>query len=290
MKLKTINKILNKKFNDYLTSIEDTRVRDLVQNNTIITGGSIASLLLKEKVNDFDLYFRNRETTVAVAEYYAKQLKGYSARVISEDDRVTIRIKGAGIAEVEPETNDDIPFDDLDIFDETPKEQQEEQEEQKRYRLQYISANAITLSDKIQIVTRFFGEPKEIHSNYDFVHACNYWTSWEGKVKTKKKALQALLARELVYVGSKYPLCSIFRTKKFIERGWRINAGQFLKMAIQLNDLDLKDLQVMEEQLTGIDALYFSQVINDLKEKQVDGDNNAVGTEYYLEIIEKIFD
>src|SRR3546814_1364029 len=45
------------------------------------------------------------------------------------------------------------------------------------YRPVFMSTNAITLSDKIQIVLRFYGEADAIHENYDFVHCTNYWTS-----------------------------------------------------------------------------------------------------------------
>ena len=52
-------------------------------------------------------------------------------------------------------------------------------------------------------------EPDQLHENYDFVHCTNYWTSWNNELVLRKEALEALLARELRYVGSKYPLCSI---------------------------------------------------------------------------------
>src|SRR3546814_8968134 len=37
------------------------------------------------------------------------------------------------------------------------------------YRPVFMLTNAITLSDKIQIVLRFYGEADAIHENYDFV-------------------------------------------------------------------------------------------------------------------------
>ncbi|MCW3062424.1 MAG: hypothetical protein JWQ02_4245, partial [Capsulimonas sp.] len=73
MKTKTINIVLCRKFDAWLASIEDEAVRDLAARNTIITGGCIASMLLKEPVNDYDLYFRNSETALAVATYYVSQ-------------------------------------------------------------------------------------------------------------------------------------------------------------------------------------------------------------------------
>ena len=47
----------------------------------------------------------------------------------------------------------------------------------KRYALKYATNNAITLSDKIQIVLRFYGEPEDLHKNYDYVHCTSYYTS-----------------------------------------------------------------------------------------------------------------
>src|SRR3546814_15737887 len=73
MKAKTIKAILAKKFNSFASSIEDEVVRKLVEKNTIITRGCIASMLLGEKINDFDLYLTDHATTKAVAEYYVKR-------------------------------------------------------------------------------------------------------------------------------------------------------------------------------------------------------------------------
>ena len=66
------------------------------------------------------------------------------------------------------------------------------------------------------------------------MHCTNYWTSWDREVVTSAAALESILTKDLKYQGSQYPVCSIIRTRKFIERGWTINAGQYLKMAIQI--------------------------------------------------------
>lgn len=92
-----------------------------------------------------------------------------------------------------------------------------------------MSTNAITLSHRLQIVNRFYGKPDEIHDNYDFVHCTNYWTSWDSELVLRPAALEALLTRELRYVGSKYPVCSLIRVRKFTARGWSINAGQIFE-------------------------------------------------------------
>ena len=130
----------------------------------------------------------------------------------------------------------------------------------------FMSANAITLAGKIQLITRFFGEPEEIHGNYDFIHCTCSYKSWDNELELPQEALESLITKELRYVGSLYPLCSIIRIRKFVARGWSINAGQILRMVFQCGELDLNDINVLEDQLTGVDAAYFMQIITRLKE------------------------
>jgi hypothetical protein len=106
MKAKTIKAALRKKIDEWVESIEIRSLREAVTRDAIVTGGSIASMLLREPVNDFDVYFATKETTLAVAEYYCDRFKPTTAKGITcplsvrqdEDGRVRIVIKSAGIA------------------------------------------------------------------------------------------------------------------------------------------------------------------------------------------------
>ena len=113
----------------------------------------------------------------------------------------------------------------------------------------------------------------------------NYWECETGTLHLRPEALEALLSRTLVYAGSRYPLCSVIRSRKFVERGWRINAGQYLKMAMQISDLDLLDHTVLEEQLTGVDVAYFTEIVNKIREKNPE----KVDAAYLTEIINRLF-
>ena len=317
MKSKTIIKILRERMDAWLESIEDQAVRDLVAKNSIITGGCIASMLLREKVNDFDIYFRNLETAKAVAEYYVARFKpktatGIEAAISVEVDesvppRVKIKVKSAGIASEEGtakpyeyfETSTDVrtagyvaevmgdPGDIEDRMEQTEKlaQQAEDDDGLPKFRPVFMSTNAITLSNRVQVVLRFYGEAEQIHANYDFVHCTNYWTSHDNKLVLHPEALEALLAKELRYQGSKYPVCSVFRLRKFITRGWTVNAGQILKMLMQVSKLDLEDPVVLEDQLTGVDCAYFADVLARLKER----DPTKINTAYLIEIIDRMF-
>lgn len=315
MKTKTINRVICKKFDEWVASIESNHVKELVKKNSIITGGCIASMLLKEQVNDYDVYFTNLETTKAVAEYYVTKFKLMAEQkhadgkeidihVTEEMGRVKIHIKSAGVAS-------DEGTDNYLYFESRPDEETTEYvnsvtakisetddfevsiKDDKSYRPVFMSANAITLSDKVQIVLRFYGDPDTIHQHYDYVHCTNYWTSGERKLVLKQAALEALMAKELVYVGSMYPICSVIRTRKFIKRGFTCNAGQYLKMCFQISKLDLTDMNVLEDQLIGVDVAYFQQLIDGLK-NHAEKEKEA-GREFTLEygylaaIIDKIF-
>lgn len=293
MKIKTIEKIIEKKFNEYLESIKDEKVKNLVKVNTIITGGSLASMLLNEKVNDFDLYFTNKITAKAVSEYYLKifneknQTRGF---VLDGDDKDSRNIEYNN-----SEGRIKIIFDSVGEAKEKGLEPEQIHElgdtievkaiEGELYRPIYLSSNAITLSGDIQLIIRFYGEAEKIHENYDFVHCTNYWTSFDYKVHCNQKALECLLSKELFYIGSKYPLASMIRLRKFISRGWQINAGQMLKIALQMNEFDLSDPLVLEDQLVGVDLAYFMMLIEALKESK----GEKLTSSYIGAIIDKIF-
>lgn len=366
MKRKNIKRVIREKLDNYLESITDPIIKSAMKEDIIVTGGSIASLLLNEEVKDYDIYFKTRETTLKVAEYYCKLARDnkiakmyimhkdmeFVQNVLKIDiEEVTKKVKEMirnynelpkEEQESEQEVNIDTPLYNFSNLHLTKKEtefekesislrilhniyntfkndedrvkaysfgsygiegneinkvdsdkidsQEIDDEEDGKYEIKFISANAITLSDKIQVVTRFFGTPEEIHKNFDFVHAMGVYDYSKNELYTTTEQLEALLSKSLIYKGSLYPLASIFRTRKFIQRGYSIDAGQYLKMAFQLNEMDLLDPYILEEQLTGIDLLYFYQIISDLKYKQLTNDDFKPSTDYFIEIIERIFE
>ena len=313
MKAKSIQKIINQRFNAWVKSITDENVKRLVQENTIMTGGAIVSMLLNEPVNDFDFYFRNKETTFAVAKYYVDQFvkenpnhksghdvtynnDGLSVFVpievrLENDGRVHVVAKSAGIAaagnnntyryfELDPRHGASDYIDDL-----VDAANQMKKNEKMSFAPIFLSSNAITLTNDVQIVIRFYGDPEKIHENYDFIHCTNYWTSWNNEVVLNAKALESILTRELIYVGSKYPIASLCRIRKFLDRGWYITAGQILKISMQISELNLNNFDILEDQLTGVDAAYFMDIIAKLKEK----DAQAIDKSYLGKLIDEIF-
>jgi len=304
LQTKTIAKICRAKIEDWAKSVRkagNEEIANIISTKTMITGGALVSLLSGEPVNDYDIYFRDKESTLRVAAYYVELFKLQNEkwmngkvsnlRAVEEGDRVKIRIKSSGVvAATESPT-------EYQYFEGTQGNEAETflqnlvshaSKENLDYAPVFISDNAITLSNEIQVVIRFFGEPDEIHKNYDFVHCTNIYCSWDGQVKLNAPAMESIRTKNLSYVGSLYPICSILRLRKFIARGWKINAGQVLKIVWQIKDLDLDSIEVLSEQLIGVDAAYFSEMINLLRADKASG--KTIDQTYIMNLIDIVFE
>lgn len=297
MNAKNIKRCLVKKINDWLKSVKDENLRKEMEKHIIVTGGSIVDMLIGEQPKDYDIYFDDKNTTKKVAKYYVNQFnknrnKTAKAEIKEQDERISIFVSSRGVAAENKEVLEN-PFEDaveaLDEADQINGEDLEKTGRKEKYRPVFLSSNAITLSEKIQIIIRFYGNPDEIHKNYNFVHCTNYFYFKDMKLTLRPEAMEAILAKELRYIGSKYPLCSVIRTRKFIKRGWIINAGQYLKMLFQVSELDLTNISVLEDQLVGVDSAYFQMLIDALKAKQKNDEDFQINYPYVMSIVDKIF-
>jgi hypothetical protein len=294
MQIKTIKKNIESKLNDWLDSIKDDRLRRSLKSNILVSGGSITSMLLSEPVNDYDVYIKDRDVLFSLCEYYTKDfpgitiLKGWEKEPLVADieknyDTTIENIHNAyaiAVRNLKPEQ--------VKLYFDSEKGgmqvNEDKTESELLYEPTFFSPNAISLSNQLQIVVRFHGDNEAIHKTFDFIHATNYFTFDSGLV-TNKEALECILTKQLRYQGSLYPLTSIIRMKKFIKRGWNINAGEILKIMFQISELNLTDPDVLEEQLIGVDVAYFAKLIEILR-----GVNNEkISSAYLNTIIDKVF-
>lgn len=303
MQLKTISRIIKTKLNDWLATIEDPELRKLVKDYLLVSGGSITSMLLGDPVNDYDVYLMDANVCKSLALYYAKDFPG------------TIVLDGRVKQELIDELNTSFDYckgtvDPIDMNNSYAislrnlkdnqiklyfkgakgglKVNENVKAEELNYTPLYFSPNAISLSNELQIVIRFWGTAEEIHKTFDFVHATNYFTFKDGLV-TNLAALESILTKQLRYQGSYYPVTSIIRAKKFIKRGFNISAGELLKIMFQISELNLSNPDVLEEQLIGVDVAYFESIIIALRNKFEEDKDFKLSTEYLNALIDKIF-
>lgn len=285
-KSKTIKTVLAQKVNDWLATLPIDLYED-VKNDIIVTGGCITSMLQGVKINDFDIYLKTQSSALKLAEHYASIMPGGRKVEVKLQEMLNIKgetetrvinfISSAGVAGQNPDEENDahewLESENMPVG-EAPK-----------YSPTFISQNAITLTDDIQIITRFHGEVEEIHKNFDFVHATCCYDHATGALTLPEKALQSTLSKDLYYTGSLYPIASIFRAKKFIQRGWSITAGELLKICFQISEIDMTKVSTLNDQLTGVDALHLRHLIEVLSGV----DQSKINSTYVAEIIDRIF-
>lgn len=255
-------------------------MREEMRDNIIVTGGCIVSMFLQEKVNDYDVYFKD-------GKFLIKYLK-YLKTIMSDEykfDNIEVRVY-EGNSDKQKEHKLIESGDRVCMFLRSMGVMKENKKAEK-YHPVMITDNAVSLKGDIQLISRFWGEPAEIHKNFDYIHVRSYWTYREGVI-TPPEALEAILTKELKYRGSLYPIASLIRMRKFIRRGWSINAGEIVKMAFQVSDLNLKDPLVLADQLMGVDMSYFLHFIEQIR-KAIDEGKEITPT-YVMEVLDEVFE
>jgi hypothetical protein len=315
MKTKTIERVCRKAMEAWVASLPKELQQD-VADDLILTGGALASLFLGEPVNDWDVYFRDSATARQVAEHYVSQfiaappstLEGNpilgQVQVVARGDHVAVMVKSTGVL---TEHSGDAQYHYFEAFTDSDPERAAEYAQvifgvdrrsdygkDKDYWPVALSGNAITLAREnrklppVQVILRFSGDPADIHKSFDWAHVTNYWTFPDG-LATNTEALECLLARELRYMGSQYPLAALLRSYKFVQRGFmRPHAGHLLVLALQLAKLDWDDPRVWEEQLTGVDFAYFREVIERIRKLLAEGVGmQEIISTYLVQIVEE---
>lgn len=296
MQIKTIRKNIELKLDQWLQSITDESLRKDVRDNIVLSGGSITSMLLNTDVNDYDIYIQDKSVLLRLCHYYVdhtdaevwdgenKEAIAHQTYLVDDwESKVASAYRNLKDNQVRIYIGSDSDVMKIGSAVEAVKEGEVPQ-----YRLAYLSPNAISLTDNIQVVVRFYGTPEEIHKTFDFIHATNYFTFKDGLV-TNIKALESVLEKQLHYQGSLYPLTSVIRAKKFIHRGWNINAGEYLKMMFQISLLDLTDIDILEDQLIGIDVAYFGKLIDALRDHKKRNKDFVPNAPYINSLIDRIF-
>lgn len=226
-------KNIEKVIKSWTKTIFDTDLRENVRRDLVVSGGCIASMLLDQPVEDYDIYFRNVQTAARLAEFYlnvAGFAPGEALIKVKQDPKErggSVSITGAPFKAFNKSNTDLGSYVPI-----------------------YFSKNAITLTGGVQIIIKFCGSIDTIHKTFDFEHTKNYYA--DEALELSKQSLEAILARELRYVGTGYPVHALLRTRKFEKRGWKIANSEIFKILYDISKLDLTKPEVFREQIGGV--------------------------------------
>lgn len=229
-------------------------------DSVIIAGGAITSLLQGEKPKDIDIYFSNYEDMRT----FVSKLMNLMNLELDYIDNGT-----AGI-QIKNKFCESKSKDDITIF---------------------VTENAITINKKFQVITRFTGDPDDLVKNFDFLHTKCYYHYKTNKLDLPASSLVSILSKQLVFTNSAYPLCALFRIKKFMRRGWTISVGELTKISLRLSMMNLLDPKVLRDQLTGVDIAYLADLTRILKKREENGmEEDGVCSDLSIEYITDIID
>jgi hypothetical protein len=144
----------------------------------------------------------------------------------------------------------------------------------------FVSNNALTYKRKstksrkvwtAQLITRFSGTPQEIFKNFDFTITTGAFDFETGEFVFGDRFFQDLSAKKLVYQGaSHYPICALYRTKKYQERGYKVPGSTLMHIALSIVRLEIKNYRELKEQLSGVDTCYLQGLLDSYSEKGMD--------------------
>lgn len=225
-----IENVITKLLDDLISTIpyEESVVIDTLRNHSIIAGGCIASLMLGEEINDYDIFFDSKEAVDIVTAYYLE---------------LGIDITRNGT------TGSYLPL--------------------------FHSHNAISLSNDVQLIKKFYGTPEDVVREFDFVHCRGYY--YQGKVDISHSVRSSVSTKTLAYSLSDYPINSLVRAFKFVEKGWKLTKEDQISMGIDVARLDIADYDVLCEQLQGISAGYLECISAELEKDLRKGSEMLIG-------------
>jgi hypothetical protein len=199
----------------------------LKQFNGFISGGAVLSAFTNKQINDYDLYFYRKED----ADLFIMSLD-------LKDDKSdwTKFSKRESIIKKSRHNN-------IEIF---------------------RTENAITFlskEQKYQVITAFYLAPELLFEKYDFTVCMAAYNPLHNKFTLHNTFLEDVSEKRLKFnIGTEYPICSLLRTIKYQKKGYTINGLEFIKIALTIHNLNLKDYSQLKKQLQGIDTLFLADL------------------------------
>lgn len=308
MQEKVMNLLIKKKMDAFCNSLPD-ELEKQVRQNLFVAGGAIASMCHGYEPNDYDVYIADQDVLLKLAEHLVERFRENEKKskkdpknrmpeikVFKDEktNRVRVKIQSSGVASTTENANDQYfetadPLIGAEWVQTAVLKGTQKKTKQVDYEPTFITENAISLGNAdIQIITRFSGPPEETVEAFDFDHVKNYWWMASGRIVWKISAQTALLTRTLRYKGSLYPLCALIRTRKFLLRGFKCPVDVYVRLAFELNQLDLTDPHVLADQLIGVDFAYFAQLIEYIQADVKKDPTMTVDNTYICQVLDEI--
>jgi hypothetical protein len=196
---------LSMKHKEFINLIESDEIKDIINKNCYIAGGSLSSIIRDEKPKDIDYFVSNKEALDAIQEYFKKRYE-ISQMYQRENHRPITLLNG---------------YDDVPMF---------------------YTDRAISLCEDFQIILKDYGDPEEVCSRFDYVHCMGYYFPSNNELNVTLDTKISAERKILIYnITSTTPITSAYRMAKLIESGWKIQKHEQSKLLININKYQFND-------------------------------------------------
>lgn len=215
----------------------------LKAHKAMLVGGSLTSILTKKEINDFDIYFKDRDSFI---------LSLMDVRGIKESLPL-----------------EEFP-DNVDIYS----------QHLDSYEFHYVchTEKSVTFkprySDELYqfIHQNFYKGVNEVFNDFDFTINMVGYDFELDEVVVHPEAMLHLSQRILVTnSGTKYPLISVLRTNKYQERGYTVSKKELVKLLLAVNKLEINSYEDVGKHIGGLyGTLNIAEVFDTTKEFSLD--------------------
>lgn len=197
-------------FEDVVNSFNNPKLKELIRNESYIAGGCLRSLYMDEKINDYDFYFRTKQSAAEFKRLVNLGLEG--------------KLAGSPLAEA---VGNDQGFS----------------KENMRLKYRQTTENALTFKFRsskttdpvttVQFIIKYSGDPMYVINHFDFTHSMAFFDPIIDTVVNKYKRNKIQVSGDFLEACSKKvlhfnPHChdslsTLARIDKFTKKGWHID-------------------------------------------------------------------
>lgn len=209
----------------------------------MLVGGALTSILTKKDINDFDIYFKDRDSFV---------LSLMDVRGIK----------------------DKLPLDEY------PEDVEINQQYLDSYEFHYLchTEKSVTFRPKYTeavfqfIHQNFYNNVEEVFNDFDFTINMVGYDFELDELVVHPEAMLHLAQRILVTnSGTKYPLISVLRVNKYQDRGYKISKKEMVKLLLAVSKLEFNSYEDVGKHIGGLyGTLNVAEVFDTTKEFSID--------------------
>lgn len=197
-------------------------LEELKKLDCILAGGAITSVFCSRKINDYDIYFKTKESLNLLSRWLMS--KGEFSLVYQSELALTFK------------------------------------HEENNVTIQLILLPNLIIATSME----------KLIQNFDFSVCMGAY-----EFKTQKFYLNDMFfihnsQRRLVFNPlSKFPICALYRTKKYIKKGYTLAGSEMIKIALCINKLNIKTFGDLKKHLKGIDTFLLKEITDSLVDTEV---------------------